>query len=153
MKDKIQEFYDYCDSFNSLFVSRNREIKQLMYAVLCKDHVLFVGGAGVAKSLLAKYFFSGFSGKIFKQQFTAFMDETYLFGPQDIDALKKGLIIHNVKDSLVDSEFAILDEFFNANEETIVACNGPLNEREFSRNGQQVKSPLITAVMTTNQHR
>lgn len=150
---KLKAFVEYAGVFN-VFSERETEVEQLMYAVLSKEHVLLRGQAGSAKSQLALQFLGGIQGaKVFKQQFTAFMDESYIFGPQVIDELKKGNIVHNLKNSIVDCDFAFLDEFFNANEETIIACNEILNERSFTRNAQQEKSSLVTAIMTTNQER
>jgi MoxR-like ATPase len=153
-EEKLVAFMEYAQAFN-VYQERSREIDMLTFAVLCKEHVLFQGVAGTAKSELSRQFFRGIrNARAFEQQFTAFMDETYVFGPQVIDELvKKGNVIHNTKDSLADTEFALLDEFFNANEELVVACNEVFNERTFTRNQQKEKCPLITAVMTTNQDR
>lgn len=149
----LGEFVEYANAFN-VFAEREGEIKLLMYALLNKEHVLFKGSPGTAKSQLAMGFMGNIQGmQVFSQQFTAFMDESYIFGPQLIDELKKGIIKHNTVNSLVDCEGAFLDEFFNANEETIVACNEVLNERTFTRNGQREICPLVTAVLTTNQER
>lgn len=149
----LKEFNEYMDSFK-IIKEREAEIEQLKYAILLGEHILLKGKAGVAKSFLAMNVLRGLDGaKVFKQQFTAFMDESYVFGPQLIEELKKGNVVHNTENSLIDADFAFLDEFFNANEETIVSCNEILNERTFTRNKQYVKSPLITAIMTTNQDR
>lgn len=150
---KLQEFVAYCKQFE-VFSEREQEVEQIMYAILQREHVLLKGAPGTAKSMLAMSMLKGISSaKIFKTQFTAFMDEQYVFGPQLIDELKQGRIVHNTTNSLADVDFAFLDEFFNANEETIVSCNEVLNERTFTRNNQQIACPLNTAIMTTNQER
>lgn len=150
---KIKDFSKYVMAFR-VFVERSTELEQMMYAVLCKEHILLKGSPGTAKSAMSIKFLQGIVGsRLYKNQFTAFMDEGYVFGPQIIDELKKGNIVHNTKGSLVDSHFAFLDEFFNANEELIISCNEILNERSFTRNKQAEVSPLITAIMTTNQSR
>jgi MoxR-like ATPase len=152
-EDYLKEFINYADSFK-VFSEREHEVEALKFAFLCKEHLLFKGSAGTAKSMLAMKFLSGIEGlKLFKQQFTAFMDESYVFGQQLIEELKKGIVKHNLKNSLADAEGAFLDEFFNANEEMIISCNEILNERTFTRNGQQEKCPLISAILTTNQER
>jgi len=152
-KQGLQEFRKYVNKFD-VYAEREKELSQLMYAVLMQEHLLLKGRAGTGKSELVKQFLHNITGtKLFSQQFTAFMDENYVFGSPLIDELKKGNIVHNIKDSLVDSEFAFLDEFFNANEELIISCNEIFNERKLSRNAQKVDAPLITAIMTTNQNR
>lgn len=153
IRQKIRDFSKYVASFR-VYAERSIELEQMMYAVLCKEHILLKGSPGTAKSEMSIRFLKGIKGSnIYKNQFTAFMDESYVFGPQIIEELKKGNIVHNTKKSLVDCDFAYLDEFFNANEELIVSCNEILNERSFTRNKQEEKSPLITAIMTTNQAR
>ncbi len=150
----LVEYREYVRSFSSVFSTRADEITQMAFAVLMGEHILLKGLPGVAKSMLAMKFLNGFTGgKLFKQQFSSFMDESYLFGPQIIERLKLGEVVHNTENSMVDAEFAFLDEFFNANEETIIACNSILNERVFMRNAQYEESPLISAVLTTNQSR
>jgi MoxR-like ATPase len=151
--EAIQEFQDYMDSFK-VFSERDSEIAQISLALMTREHVLLTGKPGTAKSEMSMRILNGISGaKIFRQQFTSFMDESYIFGPQIIEELKQGKVVHNILNSLADCEFAFLDEFFNANEETIVSTNEVLNERTFTRNYQQVKCPLLTAIMTTNQDR
>lgn len=149
----MRDFADYAKQFE-VYSERETEVFQLMMSVMMREHFLLKSQPGTAKSELTMRFLGGIEGaKIFKQQFTAFMDESYIFGPPILDELKQGRVVHNTVNSLVDADFAFLDEFFNANEEMIVACNEVLNERTFTRNCQKEVSPLITAVMTTNQDR
>lgn len=152
--DKLREYKEYFDEVGKHFFEREFEIKQIMYAIMIREHVLFKGIPGAAKSGLAKKVFEGMMGaRIYKAQFSRFMDEAYLFGPQLVDDFKKGIIRHNTKDSIVDAHFAFLDELLNASEELICALNEVLNERTFTRQGQHEKSDLICAIATTNQDR
>ncbi len=149
----LGKFSQYMDQF-LIFAEREQEVKMMAYALLMREHVLLEGIPGSAKSLLASSVLGNITGgKFFKQQFTAFMDEQYIFGPQLFDELKKGKVIHNIKNSIVDCDFAFLDEFMNANEQVLNSTNEVLNERTFTRNHQRVNCPLITAVMTTNKNR
>jgi MoxR-like ATPase len=107
-----------------------------------------------AKSMLAMKVFNGIDGaEVYRNQFTRMQDDSYVFGPQLLEEFKQGKIIHNIENTLITAHFGFLDEFFNASEETLVATLEPLNERTFTRPFQQVKCPLITAIMTTNQER
>ena len=149
----LEGFREYAEQFN-IFSERENEVKALMYAVLMKEHVLFKGLPGTAKSQMAKMFLNNIKGSnVFKLQFNAFMDDTYVFGPQLLEEFKKGKTVHNIKNSLVDADFAFLDEFFEANEQVLTSCNEVLNERTFTRNEQQVNAKLVTAIMTTNRER
>lgn len=148
------DYLDYIESLEDMFEERSWEISQIKYAVLIGEHILFKGIPGTAKSMLAKTFFNGITGaKVFDTQFTRFMDESYIFGPQLLEEFKKGNIVHNLEGSIVEADFAFLDEFFNASEELLVSTNEVLNERTFTRQSQKAKSNLISAIMTTNQER
>jgi MoxR-like ATPase len=150
----LAKFDAYFNFFRDAFIQRDPIILRIKYAIVMKEHILLKGKPGTAKSDLAMAILKNIVGaRVFKQQFTSFMDESYLFGPQILEELKKGNIMHNTKNSIVDCHFAFLDEFFNANEETIIAGNSLLNEREFIRNSQHEKSDIMTAIMTTNRSR
>lgn len=150
----IPTYNKFFEEVSSLFYERDWEFNQLRYAILIGEHVLLKGVPGTAKSMISKKIFEGFQGaRVYEAQFTRMMDESYLFGVQLLDEFKKGNIRHNTKDSIVDAHFARLDEFFNASEETLVSTLEILNERTFTRGAQVEQSPLIAAVMTTNQER
>lgn len=148
-------------SYNSLFeeakmkfVRRHREIECLRYAILMQEHVLYKGLPGTGKSLLATSILSAIQpAKLFKQQFNRYMDDTFIFGPLNVEKMKAGVMEHTITDSLVDADYAFLDEFFNASEELLVSCNELLNERKFTRFSQKVDCPLKCAVLTTNRNR
>jgi MoxR-like ATPase len=152
--EKLKAYKDFFSDINSLFFEREFEVNQIMYALMIREHVLLKGIPGAAKSEISRRVFGGMVGsRTYKAQFTRFMDEAYVFGPQLMDEFKKGIIRHNTKDSIVDADFAFLDELLNASEELISALNEVLNERTFTRQGQHEKSPLVTAIVTTNQDR
>lgn len=154
LQDLVKVYGTFFGEVSSLFYEREWEVKQLMYAMLIKEHVLLKGVPGTAKSMLALKIFGGIQGaEVFKNQFTRMQDDSYVFGPQMLDEFKQGKIVHNITGSLITADFAFLDEFFNASEETLVATLEPLNERTFTRPHQKEKCPLIMAIMTTNQER
>ena len=151
LKKKYDKFFS---KINKIFQERDYEITQLKYAVLIGEHVLFKGAPGTGKSMLARKVFYGFTGsEVYENQFTRFQDDSYVYGPQLLEEFKEGRVIHNTEGSLVTANFGFLDEFFNASEELLVSTNELLNERTFTRPHQKEESPLITAVMTTNQER
>lgn len=149
-----EEYKQYFKQMEDFFVEREYELSQIMYAILIREHVLLKGTPGTAKTLMSEKVLKGFEGAtVFEQQFTRFMDDQYILGPQSIEDFKKGKIIHYTEGSLLETDFARLDEFFNASEELLVSANEILNERQSTRQSKSIPAKLLTAIMTTNQER
>ncbi len=147
------EITKYADQF-LIFSEREDEVRMLLFAILMGEHVLFEGRPGTAKSEMSRKFLSNIKNcNVFKTQFTAFMGEEYVFGPQLFEDYKNGIVRHNITKMLPEAHLAFLDEFFNANGQVISSCLEIFNERTFTRNGQEVECPLVTAVLTTNRDR
>ena len=132
-------------------VNRQDVIKKMFCALLTREHVLLQARTGVGKSLLANQVFAMFEGaRIFHVQASKEQQPDTYFGALDLEELKKGRIVHNTEGSLVESEFAFIDEIFDANDYTLRALLTCLNERRMVR-GVQSKSALIhTVVAATN---
>lgn len=135
-------------------VDREREIKQLIYALFTREHMLLMGPPGTAKSQFANNVFGSIDGaKNFEIHLTKQTTEEYVFGPLNIDELKKGNVIHNTKDSLLEADFAFIDEFFDASDVLLRSLLGVLNERVWMKGAQKVQAKLHTAILTSNYQR
>jgi len=157
MKSKNNASTDYSGLFTSKvlgLVDRDRETKQLMYALFTKEHMLLMGPAGTAKSQFATNAFSAIDGsKLFSIHLTKQTTEEYVFGPLNILELKKGNLVHNTQDSILDANFAFLDEFFDASDVLLRSLLGVLNERKWMKGQQQMTAKLHTAILTSNYQR
>lgn len=134
------------------FVDRSTELEQIKLALLTKEHVLLKGAPGTAKSLLARSVFQNIIGSSnYAVQFSKFMSEDYVFGPVNIRKLREdGEIVHNTKGTIVDSDFAFIDEFFDGSDVLLRSMLEVLNERTFTRNAKSLSCPLHTAILTSN---
>lgn len=142
------------ESISKRIIGRETELTALTLALILKQHVLFVGGYGTAKSLLARMFFSSVDGgSIFKAQLRRNMTSDHIFGPMDIERYREGVIEHNTRGMLPDVTFAYLDEFFDANDGVLRSMLECLNERTFTCGGVSSSIPLHTAIATTNFYR
>ena len=139
-------------SLEVYFVDRQTELSQLKMALLTKEHMLMKGAPGTAKSQMSRAVFKGLTGgKIFETQFSKFMSEDYVFGPVNVKKLREdGEIVHNTKGTLVDADFAFIDEVFDGSDVLLRSTLEIINERTFTRNAQAIACPLHTAVMTSN---
>jgi len=149
--------FDYTNLFSEKtlgLVDRTREIKQLMYALFTREHMLLMGPAGTAKSQFAINAFSAIKGaKTFQIHLTKQTTEEYVFGPLNIVELKKGKLVHNTKGGILTANFAFLDEFFDASDVLLRSLLGVLNERVWLKGSQKVNAKLHTAILTSNYQR
>lgn len=132
-------------------INRSEVVKRIFCALLTREHVLLQARTGVGKTLLANQVFAMFEGgRIFQVQASKEQQPDTYFGALDLEELKKGRIVHNTSDSLVESEFGFIDEIFDANDYTLRALLTCLNERRMIR-GTQVKPAAIhTVISATN---
>lgn len=132
-------------------INRSEVVKRIFCALLTREHVLLQARTGVGKTLLANQVFAMFEGaRIFQVQASKEQQPDTYFGALDLEELKKGRIVHNTSDSLVESEFGFIDEIFDANDYTLRALLTCLNERRMIR-GTQVKPAAIhTVIAATN---
>jgi len=87
----------------------------------------------------------------FRIQCTKKMTEDYLVGPLDMKLFREeGIYVHRTEGSLVESHFGFIDEILDLSSGALRALLEILNERTFTRGIQKVKSPLHTAIATTN---
>ncbi|MCP4714631.1 MAG: MoxR family ATPase, partial [Deltaproteobacteria bacterium] len=132
-------------------IGRRDMIKQAFLALMTGEHQLLISRTGMAKSLLARQIFACFdNAQLFEKQLTKDTMPENLFGAYDIEAMKKGKMIHNVEGSLVLSHFAFLDEIFDANDMLLRSLLSVLNEKQLVNGEQIVYSTLHSAIAAAN---
>lgn len=148
----LSETITDCMAFvNQHVLGRDEIVNQAFLAILTGEHQLIISRTGMAKSLLARQIFACFDGaQIFEKQLTKDTMPENLFGAYDIEAMKKGKMIHNVEGSLVLSHFAFLDEIFDANDMLLRALLSILNEKQLVNGEQIVYSTLHSAIGAAN---
>lgn len=147
------------DNFEKQFSSRklfllerDKELKQLMYAMLTGEHLFLQGDAGTGKSMLARHAFALVkNAKLFSIQMSEATLSEHLFGAYDMLTWKnKGILMRDITNSLIEADFAFIDEIFDGREDVLRTLLGVLNERKFSEGHQQEEARLHTAVATAN---
>jgi len=132
-------------------INRSEVVKRIFCALLTREHVLLQARTGVGKTLLANQVFAMFDGaRIFQVQASKEQQPDTYFGALDLEELKKGRIVHNTSDSLVESEFGFIDEIFDANDYTLRALLTCLNERRMIRGTQTKPASIHTVIAATN---
>jgi MoxR-like ATPase len=124
---------------------------QTVYALLTRENLLIFSPSGTAKTLYATAVFSRIRGaRVFDTQMSKGTLAEELFGSIDTEQLKRGRIVHNTRDTLVDADLAFIDEFFDANDMVLRALLGVFNERVFKKGSQLEPSPLHTGIAAAN---
>ena len=137
---------------NELFPEREPVVTQLVYGLLTREHVLVFGTYGTGKSRLVDRFFGAFPyANLFSVECTKFMTESNVVGiPNPKKLREEGRILHDREWTILDAQFAELDELFDANDPLLRTLLGILNERRFIRGVQREKANLHTALASTN---
>jgi MoxR-like ATPase len=149
---RTQDLEKGFSSKNLFLLERDKELKQLMYAMLIGEHVFLQGDAGTGKSMLAKHAFNLVqNAKLFSIQMSEATLSEHLFGAYDIPTWKdKGFLMRDITGSILEADFAFIDEIFDGREDVLRTLLGILNERKFIEGRQQEDAMLHTAVATAN---
>ncbi|MCX7677667.1 MAG: MoxR family ATPase [Spirochaetes bacterium] len=135
-------------------IGREEIIRQAMFAILTREHLLLLSRTGMAKSFLANYIFNTFDNvRIFSAQATKDQTPDNYFGPYNIEEFKKGRIRHNIHRSIIEADLVFLDEFFDASDVVLRSLLTVLNERKFINGPEIIDAAVHTAIATANYMR
>jgi MoxR-like ATPase len=135
-------------------IGREEIIKQAMFAILTREHMLLLSRTGMAKSYLANYIFNTFDNvRIFASQASKEQTPDNYFGPYNIEEFKKGRIRHNIHGSIIEASLVFLDEFFDASDVVLRSLLTVLNERKFINGSEIIDAAVHTAFATANYMR
>jgi len=137
------------------YLEREDTVRQLLLAVLTKQHVLLFGEPGTAKSRIVTSFMSCFEGaNTFRKQLSRYLPEEAIIGSLNPKLLREeGIYEYNTTGTLVDAHLAYLDEVFDGNDSTLRSMLEILNERQFTKGHQKLECPLVSCFMASNFHR
>ena len=129
-------------------VERDVEVRLLVLAALCGEHVLYIGPPGTAKSELGRRlarctrasataataaaagaFPPGETGRFFERLLTRFSVPEELFGPLSMKALEEDMYLRQTEGFLPTAQVAFIDEIFKANSAILNTLLTILNER------------------------
>lgn len=148
----VNRYNAFFNTMNECLVKRDGIVEQLRFAVACGEHLLMEGKPGVAKSYFAHLFLGNVEGaKTFSVACTKKMSEDYLVGPLDMRLFReKGIMVHRTENTIVDCDFAFVDEIFDLSSGASRGLLEILNERTFTRGIQAVDCYLSTCIAATN---
>ena len=132
-------------------LERETEVRLLLLAALCGEHLLLLGPPGTAKSELSRRLSAATGGKYFERLLTRFSVPEELFGPLSMKGLENDEYVRKIDGYLPTAEVAFIDEIFKANSAILNALLTILNERLFDNGNQRFEIPLLCLVGASNE--
>ena len=139
------------DDIKQYFVSRDDEIEYLAVMAVAREHAIFHGPPGCAKSDLVLEFSKRVTASnFFYKQLSADMARADLLGPISVKGLLDDRYRYLTKGYLADAHFAVLDELPRASGVLLDDMLSVLNERVFVNGDITERCPLVSAMATAN---
>jgi MoxR-like ATPase len=132
-------------------LERDMEVRLMLLAALCGEHLLLLGPPGTAKSELSRRLSSLTGGEYFERLLTRFSVPEELFGPLSIKGLERDEYNRKTEGYLPTAEVAFIDEIFKANSAILNALLTLLNERLFDNGTDRLPVPLLCLVGASNE--
>ena len=132
-------------------LERETEVRLLLLAALCGEHLLLLGPPGTAKSELSRRLSAATGGTYFERLLTRFSVPEELFGPLSMAGLENDEYVRKIDGYLPTAEVAFIDEIFKANSAILNALLTILNERLFDNGSKRFSVPLLCLVGASNE--
>jgi len=132
-------------------LERDMEVRLMLLAALCGEHLLLLGPPGTAKSELSRRLSTLTGGEYFERLLTRFSVPEELFGPLSIKGLERDEYNRKTDGYLPTAEVAFIDEIFKANSAILNALLTLLNERLFDNGNERLSVPLLCLVGASNE--
>ena len=134
------------------FVGREEEARVAVLALLTRQHAVFIGEPGVAKSALIHRLSRLVNCRYFYYLLSKYTVPDELIGAIDPVAYKQGRFVRNIKGKLPDVELAFIDEIFKGSSETLNTLLNVMNERIFvDSDGTVYQCPLWSLYGASNE--
>ncbi len=145
-------FQEYLSYFKKRYYRKDVEVDLLGLGLLAKEHVFLQAPPGHAKSMLAEEFLSGIRGaKVFALQLGEGITFEDIFGRVNTKKWREDAEVSYITEgSLVEADFALLDEMMDAPPRVLRLLLSALNERKVRMGAWAPDIPLQMAVATTN---
>ncbi|MEZ4430486.1 MAG: AAA family ATPase [Nannocystaceae bacterium] len=132
-------------------VQREVAVQLIVLGAVAGEHVLLIGPPGTAKSEAARRVARGLGGRFFEYLVGRFTEPSELFGPVDLEKLRRGVVETRTAGMLPEADVAFLDEVFLGSTAILNTLLGILNERSFRRGHTTLRCPLRVCVGAANQ--
>ncbi|GAA3504970.1 AAA family ATPase [Streptomyces prasinosporus] len=133
------------------FVGRERAVRLLQLAVVCREHALLLGPTGTAKSELISALARYVEARHFSYLLTRFTEPSEIFGALDFELFRQGTYQVRTEGMLPTAEIVFLDEVFQGSSAILNTLLTLLNERRYHNGARAESAPLISLLGATNE--
>jgi MoxR-like ATPase len=136
----------------NVLIERDAAIDAALLALVTREHCLFLGPPGTAKSLLVRSVCERIEGSsYFERLLTRFSTPEELFGPLSLSALENDRYERVTAGTLVDAHIGFVDEVFKANSAILNSLLTIVNERLYHESGTSRTVPLLSLFGASNE--
>lgn len=140
---------------NSYLIGREYEIRGAFLALAARQHAFYLGPPGSGKSYMVSEIARRIRGEedvFFLIEFNAFILREEIFGPISLRAMREhDSLARKYHGFLPSATVAQLDELWKSPPALLNTLLRLLNEREFRNDELVLRSPLISAFVTSNE--
>jgi MoxR-like ATPase len=136
---------------NENLIERDEEARLAVLALIAKEHIIFLGPPGTAKSALGRRLSNLCGGAYFQRLLTRFSTPEEIFGPLSLRALENDEYKRRTENFLPQASVAFLDEIFKANSAILNTLLSILNERQFDNGGERMDCPIRCVIAASNE--
>ncbi|MEV5880081.1 AAA family ATPase [Streptomyces sp. NPDC052101] len=133
------------------FVGRDRAVRLLQLAVVCREHALLLGPTGTAKSELISALARHIEARRFSYLLTRFTEPSEIFGALDFERFRQGTYQVRTEGMLPSAELVFLDEVFQGSSAILNTLLTLLNERRYHNGARAEDAPLVSLLGATNE--
>ncbi|MEM3213323.1 MAG: AAA family ATPase [Metallosphaera sp.] len=134
------------------FIGREEEARVAILALLTKQHAVFIGEPGTAKSALIRRLSQLVQCRFFYYLLSKYTVPDELIGAIDPVQYKAGKFVRNTQGKLPQAEIAFIDEIFKGSSETLNTLLNIMNERVFvDSDGTVYNVPLWSLYGASNE--
>ncbi|WP_148682847.1 AAA family ATPase [Pyrobaculum ferrireducens] len=151
MEDLLQRIVQVRKVLDGLFFKFSDEVTASLTAVLTRENFILIGPPGTAKTMLVASTSKLLKARWFYRLLTKFTEIEEVIGPIDVVELLKGNVKRIYTNSIVEADFALLDEIFNASSAILNTMLTILNERVIYDGGSIIPVKTWTVFGATNR--
>ncbi len=151
LEDLLARLKSSIEDASTRLVDRRSLVELVFLGLIAREHLLFIGPPGTAKSAAVRLAADEVGGRYFEYLIGRFTEPAEIFGSLDLEALRQGRIRPDVTGMLPEAELAFLDEIFLGSTAILNTLLGLLNERRFRRGHYEAAVPLRSCVAASNQ--